>query len=103
MRAQLLNDVQICATLLTVARQVPLPMGFSRQEYWSGLPCSSPGDLPDPAINPGLPYCRWILYQLSPQGIPRILGWVAIPFPRGSLRPKDQTQVSSIAGRVFII
>ena len=33
-----------------VARQAPLTMEFSRQEYWSGLPCSSPGDLPDPGI-----------------------------------------------------
>ena len=34
----------------TVARQAPLSMGFSRQEYWSGLPFPSPGDLPDPGI-----------------------------------------------------
>ena len=40
------------ATLWTVALQVPLPMGFSRQEYWSGLPCPSPGDLPNPGIEP---------------------------------------------------
>ena len=43
------------ATPLTVARQAPLSMGFSRQEYWSGLPFSSPGDLPDPGIKPGSP------------------------------------------------
>ena len=45
--------VQSCLTLCdlwTVARQAPLPMGFSRQEYWSGLPCPPPGDLPDPGI-----------------------------------------------------
>ena len=36
----------------TVARQAPLSMGFSRQEYWSGLPCPSPGDLPDLGIEP---------------------------------------------------
>ena len=36
----------------TVARQVPLSMGFSRQEYWSGLPCPSPRDLPDSGIEP---------------------------------------------------
>ena len=35
-----------------VARQAPLPMGFSRQEYWTGLPFASPGDLPDPGIEP---------------------------------------------------
>ena len=40
-------------TLWTVAHRAPLPMGFSRQEYWSGLPFPSPGDLPDPGVRPG--------------------------------------------------
>ena len=40
------------ATPRTVARQAPLSMGFSRQEYWSGLPCPPPGDLSDPGIQP---------------------------------------------------
>ena len=44
--------VQLCTTLWTVARQAPLSMGFSRQEYWSRLPCLPPGDLPDPGIEP---------------------------------------------------
>ena len=39
----------------TVAHQAPLSMEFSRQEYWSGLPFPSPGDLPDPGIEPGSP------------------------------------------------
>ena len=43
------------ATLWTVARQAPLPMGFSKQEYWSGLPFPSPGELSDPGIEPGSP------------------------------------------------
>ena len=43
------------ATLWTVAYQAPLSMGFSRQEYWSGLPFPSLGDLPDPGIEPGSP------------------------------------------------
>ena len=42
--------VQLFETLWTVFCQAPLPMGFSRQEYWSGLPCPPPGDLPDPWI-----------------------------------------------------
>ena len=50
-------------------------------------------------LNPGLLHCRRILYQLSHQGCPRILQWVAIPFSRGSSKPKDWTQVSHIAGR----
>ena len=44
-----------CLTPWAVARQAPLSMGFSRQEYWSGLPCPLPGDLPDPAIKPAFP------------------------------------------------
>ena len=39
----------------SIAHQVPLSVGFSRQEYWSGLPFPSPGDLPDPGIKPGSP------------------------------------------------
>ena len=42
--------VQLFVTLWTVAHQAPLSMGFSRQEYWSGLPCPPPGDLPDPGM-----------------------------------------------------
>ena len=50
---QSLSHVQLFAIPWTVARQAPLSMGFSRQEYWSGLPFPSPGDLPKPGIEPG--------------------------------------------------
>ena len=43
------------ATPWGVARQAPLPTEFSRQEYWSGLPFPTPGDRPDPGIEPGSP------------------------------------------------
>ena len=46
------NHVQLFVTPWTVAFHVPLSMGFSRQEYCSGLPCPPPGDLPDPGIKP---------------------------------------------------
>ena len=46
------SHAPLFATLWTVARQAPLSMGFSRQEYWSGLPFPPPGDLPDPGIEP---------------------------------------------------
>ena len=46
------SHVRLFVTPWTVARQTPLSMGFSRQEYWSGLPCPLPGDLPDPGIEP---------------------------------------------------
>ena len=48
-----LRRVRLFASLWTIARQPPLSMGFSRQEYWSGLPFPSPGDLPDPGIELG--------------------------------------------------
>ena len=47
------SRVWLFATPWTVARQAPLPVGFSRQEYWGGLPCPPPGDLPNPGIEPG--------------------------------------------------
>ena len=46
------SRVRFFATLRTVARQAPLSVGFSRQEYWSGLPCPPPEELPDPGIKP---------------------------------------------------
>ena len=50
-----LSCVQLFVTPWTVAPQVPLSKGFPRQEYWSGLPSPSPGDLPNPGIKPGSP------------------------------------------------
>ena len=55
MKVKLLSRVQLFATPWTVAYQASLSMGFSRQEYWSGLPFPSPGDLPDPGIEPMSP------------------------------------------------
>ena len=52
---QSLSHVRLFATPWTVVRQALLSMEFSRQEYWSGLPFSSPGDLPNPGIKPGSP------------------------------------------------
>ena len=48
------KSLQSCLTMTpwTVVLQVPLSMGFSRQESWSGLPCPPPGDIPDPGIKP---------------------------------------------------
>ena len=54
-KVKLLTCVRFFATPWTVAHQAPLSMGFSRQEYWSGLPFLSPGDLPDSGIEPGSP------------------------------------------------
>ena len=55
MKVKSLSRVQLFATPWTVAYQAPPSMGFFRQEYWSGLPFPSPGDLPNPGIEPGFP------------------------------------------------
>ena len=70
---------QTLVTPWTVVRQAPLSTGFSRQEYWDGLPCPSPGDLPIPELEPKYSvvlHCRQILYLLNHLGSP--------PFSRGS-------------------
>ena len=142
MCVKLLSHVHLFATPWTVARQAPLSMGFSREEYWSGLPCPPPGDLPDPGIEPKslmspalaggflttsatweaqrenkvkvlvVQLCPtlWDPMDCSPPGSSvheilqaRVLEWVAISYSRGSSQPRDQTQVSCIAGRFFTI
>ena len=52
-------------------------------------------------MNPGLPHCRQILYQLSHKGSSRILEWVAYPFSSGSSQPRKRTGVSCTAGGFF--
>ena len=66
-----LSCVWLFATPWTVAYQAPLSMGFSRREYWSGLPFPSPGDLPDPGIEPGSPALRADALTSEPPGKPR--------------------------------
>ena len=68
---------QSCPTLCepcTVAHQAPLFMGFSRQEYWSGLPFPSPGELPNPGIKPRSPALQAAALTSEPPGKP--LKWV---------------------------
>ena len=62
--------VQLFATLRTVAHQASMSKGLSRQEYWSGLPCSSPGDLPDPGIKAQSPALRLDLLSSEQLGKP---------------------------------
>ena len=59
----MLSHVQFFVTLWTVSHQAPLSMGFSRQEYWSGLPFPSPRDHLNPGIKPTSLACRQILYH----------------------------------------
>ena len=63
---------QLCLTFAapwTVARQAPLSMGCSRQEHWSGWPLPSPGDLPDPGVEPGSPSLQAVSLEWAlPEG-----------------------------------
>ena len=70
-----LNSVRLFTTLWTAAWRAPLSVGFSRQEYWSGLPCPPPGVFPTQELNPGLLDCKPILDHLSHQGSPKLL-WI---------------------------
>ena len=58
----------------TVTHQAPLSMEFSRQEYWSGLPFPSPGDLPDPGIKPRCPVLQEVSLPAEPPGKPKNTG-----------------------------
>ena len=158
------SRIKLFVTLWTVARQTPLFMAFPRQGYWSGLPFPSPGDLPNPGIEPtssalmggfftiwatreapAVSYVcvcvyiymcvcvciyiyfydvsknHWVLIAQSCQtlcdpmncnsavsSVPeilqaRILQWVALPFSRGSSRPRGWTWVSCMADRFFTV
>ena len=67
-----LSRVRLFATPWAVAYQVPPSMGFSRQEYWSGLPFPSPGDLPNPGIEPRSPTLQADALTSVPPGKPHI-------------------------------
>ena len=65
-----LSHIQVFATSWTVALQAPLSMGFCRQEYWSGLPCLPPGDLPDPGVKSHSPALQADSLPSEPPGKP---------------------------------
>ena len=69
MKVKSLGHVQLFATPGTVAYQAPPSMGFSRQEYWSGLPFPSPGGLPSPGIEPGPPTLQADAFPSEPPGV----------------------------------
>ena len=96
--AQLLSRVRLCYPMDCTPAE---SMGFSKQEFWSELPCPPPGDLPNPRIEPRSPTLQADALPSDPQGSPRILEWVAHPFFRGSSRPRSQASVSCPAGGFF--
>ena len=70
MKVKSLSCVRLFATLWTVAHQVPLSMGFSRQEYWSGLSFPSPGESSNPGIEPRPPALQADALTSEPPGKP---------------------------------
>ena len=73
MKVKSLSRVQLFAVPWTVVYQATLSMGFSRQEYWSGLPFHSPGDLPDSGIKPRSPALQADPLPSEPPGKLKIL------------------------------
>ena len=70
-KVKFLSHVQLFGTPWTIAHQASPSMEFSRQEYWSGLPFPSPGDLPDPGIEPGSPTLQADTLPSEPPGNPK--------------------------------
>jgi len=70
MKVKVVSRVQLFVTPWTVAHQVPLSMGFSRQEYWSGLPFPSPEDLPSPGFKSRSPALQVDSLPSEPPGKP---------------------------------
>ena len=75
-----LSQVQLFATLWTIAHQAPLSMGFSRKEYWNKLPCPPPGDLLNLGIKPRFPALQADSLPSELPGKPNITGMISKPF-----------------------
>ena len=89
------SHIRLSAIQWSVVHQAPLSVGFSRQEYWIGLPCFPPGNLPNLGIKPTSPASP----GSSVRGIiqARILEWVAMFSSRGSSQYRNQTHISYIS------
>ena len=98
----MLHEVKVKVTQLcpTLCNPMDSPWISPGQTIGVGSLSLLQGIFPTQGSNPGPPHCRWILYQLSHKGSPRILEWVAYPFSSGSSRPRNQTRVSCQAGDI---
>ena len=79
-------------TTWTVVFQAPLPMEFSRQEYWSGLPCRSPGDLPNPGIEPRFPALQVDSLPTEPPRKPKNTGVGSLSLLQQTLLTQELNQ-----------
>ena len=93
------SQVRLFVTPWTVTARLLCPRGFSRQEYWSGLPCPPPGNLPNSGIVAGSPTLQVDSLPSEPPGKPKNTG-VGI-LSKGSSRPRNRTRLSCIAGGFF--
>ena len=82
-----LNHVQLFVTPWIVAHQAPLSIGFSRLEYWSGLPCPPLGDLPDRGIESTSPALQMDSLLLSHWESPRLMAWICLQCRRPGFDP----------------
>ena len=94
---KLLSHVQLFATPC----ELYSPWNSLGLEYWRGKHSLLQGIFATQGLNPGLPHCRQIVYQLSHEGSPWILEWVAYPFSSWSSWPKNQTRVSTFLYHIF--
>ena len=95
------SEVKVAQPCRTLCESMYSPWNSPVQNTGVGSLSLLQGIFPTQRSNPGLPHCRWILYQLSHKGSPRTLEWVAYPFSSGSSQPRNLTGVSCIAGRFF--
>ena len=100
MKVKSLSRVRLFATPCTVAYQASLSMGFSRQEYWSGLPFPSPGDLPDPGIEPRSPALEADALTSEPPG--KINNFIAYEI-QINIRPMFSRILSKIPYLEFVV
>ena len=102
MNMKQLSRVRLFATLWTVAYQAPSSMGFSRQEYWSGLPFPPPGDLHDPGIEPGSPALQADALISEPPGKPVVHANQQHPATWPSTPPSGSFVVKCLFGDTFL-
>ena len=88
MKVKSLSRVRLFETPWTVVHQAPLSMGFSRQEYWSGLPFPSPGDLPDPGIEARSPALQANTLTSEPPGKSSDLHIIPFKLPSSRVKPQ---------------
>ena len=95
--------VKISQLCLTLCNPIDYTVHGNSPDQNTGVGSRSflQGIFPTKRLNPGLQHCRPILHQLSHQGSPRILEWVAYPFSSGSSRPRNRTRISCIASGFF--